>query len=110
MKQYVFEVLEEMAKQRSRDDKVKVLKENETWALKDVIRGAMDSTVTWNLPIGSPPYTASAAHGLAVNDTVRISCTTNFNDSDLASQSVIAVDGLTFNMTLSAGSGGNDSV
>ena len=29
MKQYVFEVLEEMAKQRSRDDKVRVLKENE---------------------------------------------------------------------------------
>ena len=30
MKQYVFEVLEEMAKQRSRDEKVRVLKENET--------------------------------------------------------------------------------
>ena len=62
MKQYVFEVLEEMAKQRNRDDKVRVLKENETWALKDIIRGSMDSTVNWNLPGGSPPYTASAAH------------------------------------------------
>lgn len=67
MKQYVFEVLEEMAKQRNRNDKVKVLKENETWALKDVIRGAMDSTVTWNLPTGSPPYTASAAHNHPAN-------------------------------------------
>jgi hypothetical protein len=69
MKQYVFEVLEEMAKQRSRDDKVKVLKESETWALKDIIRGCMDTTVTWNLPAGDPPYTAAAAHNHATNLT-----------------------------------------
>ena len=56
MKQYVFEVLEEMAKQRNRNDKVRVLKENETWALKDIIRGSMDSTIKWNLPEGEPPY------------------------------------------------------
>ena len=62
MKQYVFEVLEEMAKQRNRNDKVRVLKENETWALKDIIRGSMDTTVKWNLPEGEPPYTPSPAH------------------------------------------------
>lgn len=67
MKQYVFEVLEEMAKQRNRDDKVKVLKENETWALKDIIRGSMDSTVEWNIPNGSPPYTPAASHNHASN-------------------------------------------
>ena len=67
MKQYVFEVLEEMAKQRNRGDKVRVLKENETWALKDIIRGSMDSTVKWNLPEGEPPYTASAAHNHPTN-------------------------------------------
>ena len=69
MKQYVFEVLEEMAKQRSRDDKVRVLKENETWALKDIIRGSMDSTIQWNLPEGEPPYTAAAAHSHPTNLT-----------------------------------------
>ena len=62
MKQYVFEVIEEAAKQRSRDDKVKVLKSNETWALKDIIRGSMDSKVEWNLPEGSPPYQLSLIH------------------------------------------------
>ena len=67
MKQYVFEVIEEAAKQRSRDDKVKVLKSNETWALKDIIRGSMDSKVEWNLPEGSPPYQASAAHNHPTN-------------------------------------------
>ena len=62
MKQYVFEVLEEMAKQRNRNDKVRVLKENETWALKDIIRGSMDSTIKWNLPEGEPPYTAAVSY------------------------------------------------
>ena len=67
MKEYVFEVLEEMAKQRSRADKVRVLKENETWALKDIIRGTMDTKITWNLPEGEPPYSASAAHNHPTN-------------------------------------------
>ena len=31
MKQYVFEVLEEVAKQRNRNDKVRILKENERY-------------------------------------------------------------------------------
>ena len=62
MKQYVFEVLEEMAKQRNKNDKVRVLKENETWALKDIIRGSMDTSIKWNLPEGEPPYTPSPAH------------------------------------------------
>lgn len=69
MKQYVFEVLEEMSKQRSKNDKVRVLKENETWALKDIIRGSMDTTIAWNLPEGDPPYTAAAAHTHASNLT-----------------------------------------
>lgn len=59
MKQYVFEVFEELNKKTKKEDKIKVLKENETWALKDIIRGSMDKTVTWNLPAGSPPYTAA---------------------------------------------------
>tara|TARA_B100000519_G_scaffold117056_1_gene101101 strand:+ start:201 stop:617 length:417 start_codon:yes stop_codon:yes gene_type:complete len=67
MKQYVFEVLEEMSKQRNRKDKVRVLKENESWALKDIIRGSMDTTVAWNLPTGEPPYTAATAHSHPAN-------------------------------------------
>jgi len=44
----------------------------------------------------------SASHGLAVNDRVSISGTTNFNDDNLASQSVITVaDVNTFTMTRS---------
>lgn len=57
MKQYVYEVLEEAAKKRHKAQKVKVLQDNESWALKDILRGSMDSTVQWNLPGGNPPYT-----------------------------------------------------
>lgn len=59
MKQYVFEVFEEITKTKTKGDKIKVLKQNESWALKDIIRGSMDSTIKWNLPTGSPPYTAA---------------------------------------------------
>ena len=67
MSKYVFEILEEVGKQRNRDDKVKILRDNESWALKDIIRGTMDSTVNWNLPEGEPPYTASAPHNHPAN-------------------------------------------
>ncbi len=51
----VYEVLEEVSKKKSKKDKVAILKENETWALKDIIRGSMDPTVKWHLPGGTPP-------------------------------------------------------
>jgi hypothetical protein len=63
----VHEVLEEVRKKKSKKDKVAILKENETWALKDVIRGSMDPTVKWHLPGGTPPYTASEEHNCPAN-------------------------------------------
>lgn len=67
MKQYVFEVIEEVNKKRKKEDKIKILKENESWALKDIIRGSMDSTIAWNLPAGAPPYTAAPEHSHPAN-------------------------------------------
>ena len=45
-----------------------------------------------------------ASHGLATNDRVSISGTTNFNDDNLASQSVTVSDANTFTMTRSTSS------
>ena len=67
MAKLVFEVLDEVRKKRSKKEKVAVLKENETWALKDIIRGSMDSTVQWNLPGGEPPYTPAEPHNHPAN-------------------------------------------
>ena len=63
----VYEILEEVSKKKSKKDKVAILKENESWALKDVIRGSMDPTVKWNLPGGAPPYTACEPHNAPAN-------------------------------------------
>ena len=59
MIKYVYEVLEEVSKKKTKVEKIQVLKKNESQALKDVIRGSMDSTIVWNLPTGNPPYTPS---------------------------------------------------
>lgn len=67
MAKYVFEVLSDVAKAKTKADKVNVLKQNESWALKDIIRGSMDSKVKWNLPEGEPPYTASEPHNHPTN-------------------------------------------
>jgi len=59
---YVFEVLQETAKHKKKEDKARTLKQYESWALKDVLRGTFDSKVVWNLPKGEVPYEASQAH------------------------------------------------
>lgn len=56
MARQVYEVIEVAAKQKNRADKISVLRDNETWALKDILRGAYDESVQWNLPPGEPPY------------------------------------------------------
>lgn len=56
MARQVYEVIEVAAKQKNRADKISVLRDNETWALKDILRGAYDESIQWNLPPGNPPY------------------------------------------------------
>jgi len=58
----VFEVLKKAASKRSKAEKVAVLKENESWALKDIIRGSYDQSIEWDIPPGQPPYTPAEAH------------------------------------------------
>jgi len=53
----VYEVLDKAGKARKKEQKVQILVDNESWALKDVLRGTYDSKVHWILPGGEPPYT-----------------------------------------------------
>ena len=62
MAKQVFEVLTEAGSKKSKAQRVKILQQNESWALKDVLRGTFDSTVNWILPDGEPPYTPSEVH------------------------------------------------
>lgn len=58
----VYEVFELFEKAETRKEKIEVLKKHETWALKDVLKGALDPRIEWLLPKGEVPYTASEAH------------------------------------------------
>lgn len=58
----VYEVFELFEKAKTRKEKIEVLKKNETWALKDVLKGALDPKIEWLLPKGEVPYTPSEAH------------------------------------------------
>lgn len=53
----IYEVFEKVGKAKTKEEKIKILRENETVALKDVLQGMFDSRVEWLLPKGSaPPY------------------------------------------------------
>ena len=59
---FIFEIFENVSKSKNKEEKVQLLKQNESWALKDVLRGIYDSRVQWELPKGEVPYTASEEH------------------------------------------------
>jgi len=63
----VYEVLEKASKQRKKEDKINILKQNESWALKDILKGSMDDRIQWALPAGSPPYSPNDGHNAPAN-------------------------------------------
>ena len=67
MVRQVYEVIRRTKNKRNKEDKVAELQANESWALKDILRGAYDTTVEFNLPPGDPPYTANEEHNHPTN-------------------------------------------
>tara|TARA_R110000796_G_scaffold167610_1_gene284543 strand:- start:104 stop:535 length:432 start_codon:yes stop_codon:yes gene_type:complete len=55
----VYQILELVESATTRQDKIKVLRENDIIALRDVLQGAFDPAVQFKLPAGTPPYTAN---------------------------------------------------
>ena len=56
----VYEVIELASKAKTKKDRISVLREHESWALKDLLRGAYDDLVQWSLQPGAPPYEPAA--------------------------------------------------
>lgn len=52
----VSEVLERTSQMTRREDRVRMLKENETPALRAMLQGAFDPRIVWLLPDTDPPY------------------------------------------------------
>lgn len=58
----IHEVIKKAASQSKKADKIKVLKENESFALRTILQGAYDSRIQFILPEGTPPYTPNEPH------------------------------------------------
>ena len=67
MARFVHEVIDVAAKAKTRKEKIDILKQNETWALKDLLRGAYDQSIVWDLPPGAPPYEPCEARSAPTN-------------------------------------------
>ena len=63
----VCEVIQEANKTKKKEAKIKVLKQHETWALKDILRGSYDDTVKWNLPDTKPPFEPNLRESIPSN-------------------------------------------
>lgn len=56
-KMQVFEIFDKAMKAKNREERIKVLQENDIMPVLDILRGTFDETIQWNLPDGTPPYT-----------------------------------------------------
>ena len=46
---FVHEVLDKVAEAKKKEDKIKILRENESWALKDILNGTFNENFKWNV-------------------------------------------------------------
>lgn len=53
---FTFEVFEAFDKAKSKKDKVEVLQNHATPAVKNILLGTFDNSIVWALPEGTPPY------------------------------------------------------
>ena len=52
----ISEVLDRTARAASNEERVKILKQNNSLALRDVLRASFDDTIIFSLPEGIPPF------------------------------------------------------
>ena len=55
----IAEVLEEVSKAKTREDKREVLKKNESWSLRALLQQNFHPQANWLIPVGAPPYNAN---------------------------------------------------
>jgi len=56
---HIFEVIKKAASQNKKADKIAILKQNETFALRTILQGTYNENVVFSLPVGDPPYEAN---------------------------------------------------
>ena len=86
--QLMSEILTKVNNAKDKPKKIAVLQQNASAPLKQVLKGAFDSNIVWDLPAGDPPYIANEApvgteHGLLRNEAKRLWHFVQGADNDL---------------------------
>lgn len=69
---YIYEILHAVSNAETTEQKLELLKEHNSLALRDVMRAAFDDTIIFTLPKGLPKYKSSlSTEGLAPADLRR---------------------------------------
>ena len=55
----IAEILEDVAKAKTREEKREVLKKNESWSLRALLQQNFHPQASWLIPPGAPPYNAN---------------------------------------------------
>lgn len=61
----VYEIFELVANAKTKKDKIKILQQNNTWPVKDILRCIYDESIQFLLPEGKPPYNGCLAESAA---------------------------------------------
>ena len=75
--QLMSEILTKVNNAKDKAKKIAVLRENTSAPLKQILKGAFDPSIVWDLPAGDPPYIKNEApigteHGLLRNEAKRL--------------------------------------
>ena len=75
--QLMSEILTKINNAKDKPKKIAILKENASAPLKQVLKGAFDPAIVWDLPAGDPPFMKNEApigteHGLLRNEAKRL--------------------------------------
>ena len=86
--QLMSEILTKVNNAKDKPKKIAVLQQNASAPLKQVLKGAFDSNIVWDLPAGDPPFIANEApigteHGLLRNEAKRLWHFVKGADNDL---------------------------
>jgi len=75
MRKSISEIIEDCGKSKKKDDKVAVLRANDSAVLRAILKYAYDPQIEWLLPTGKPPYKPSQAfdgQGMLFTETRRL--------------------------------------
>ena len=86
--QLMSEILTKVNNAKDKPKKIAILQQNASAPLKQVLKGAFDSNIVWDLPAGDPPFIANEApigteHGLLRNEAKRLWHFVKGADNDL---------------------------